>query len=376
MLFVKSDKLKIGMRLARPIYNKNGVLLFERNSKLTEQGVESIRNFGLIGIFILEPAEPVPPMTQDDIEFERFQTMQVFAIEEELKKMMDTHKSSKVEQIVSSITKSYGHLDRKINFIQGLRSREDYLYKHSLNAAILCALIGHVLNIKVEEQRSVVEAALVHDIGHLEMPEGLIGKTDLTEEERIAQDAVQEKGFRVLDDVFSTEKSIKRICTQFYRTLRDFQDGKTPDMRIVIGAKILLVAQTYDKMTAMQYGRDPSSEVAVVRFLQDHPEVFDPKIVDALIHSIYILAPGTSVELNTGEKALVLTSNEQNILQPIVLTFGNNSVMDLSNRDYSDIYIKDIMKTMDNRYIMDTEALKRQGFAVEEPKYVEAPAAD
>lgn len=376
MLFVKSDKLKIGMRLARPIYNKNGVLLFERNSKLTEQGVESIRNFGLIGIFILEPAEPVPPMTQDDIEFERFQTMQVFAIEEELKKMMDTHKSSKIEQIVSSITKSYGHLDRKINFIQGLRSREDYLYKHSLNAAILCALIGHVLNIKVEEQRSVVEAALVHDIGHLEMPEELIGKTDLTEEERIAQDAVQEKGFRVLDDVFSTEKSIKRICTQFYRTLRDFQDGKTPDMRIVIGAKILLVAQTYDKMTAMQYGRDPSSEVAVVRFLQDHPEVFDPKIVDALIHSIYILAPGTSVELNTGEKALVLTSNEQNILQPIVLTFGNNSVMDLSNRDYSDIYIKDIMKTMDNRYIMDTEALKRQGFAVEEPKYVEAPAAD
>lgn len=376
MLFVKSDKLKIGMRLARPIYNKNGVLLFERNSKLTEQGVESIRNFGLIGIFILEPAEPVPTMTQDDIEFERFQTMQVFAIEEELKKMMDTHKSSKIEQIVSSITKSYGHLDRKINFIQGLRSREDYLYKHSLNAAILCALIGHVLNIKVEEQRSVVEAALVHDIGHLEMPEELIGKTDLTEEERIAQDAVQEKGFRVLDDVFSTEKTIKRICTQFYRTLRDFQDGKTPDMRIVIGAKILLVAQTYDKMTAMQYGRDPSSEVAVVRFLENHPEVFDPKIVDALIHSIYILAPGTSVELNTGEKALVLTSNEQNILQPIVLTFGNNSVMDLSNRDYSDIYIKDIMKTMDNRYIMDTEALKRQGFAVEEPKYVEAPAAD
>ena len=376
MLFVKSDKLKIGMRLARPIYNKNGVLLFERNSKLTEQGVESIRNFGLIGIFILEPAEPVPPMTQDDIEFERFQTMQVFAIEEELKKMMDTHKSSKIEQIVSSITKSYGHLDRKINFIQGLRSREDYLYKHSLNAAILCALIGHVLNIKVEEQRSVVEAALVHDIGHLEMPEELIGKTDLTEEERIAQDAVQEKGFRVLDDVFSTEKTIKRICTQFYRTLRDFQDGKTPDMRIVIGAKILLVAQTYDKMTAMQYGRDPSSEVAVVRFLQDHPEVFDSKIVDALIHSIYILAPGTSVELNTGEKALILTSNEQNILQPIVLTFRNNSVMDLSNRDYSDIYIKDIMKTMDNRYIMDTEALKRQGFVVEEPKYVEAPAAD
>ncbi len=69
MLFVKSDDLKTGMRLARPIYNKNGVLLYERNSKLTMQGIMSIKNFGLIGIYILEPAEPVPPMTQADIDF-------------------------------------------------------------------------------------------------------------------------------------------------------------------------------------------------------------------------------------------------------------------------------------------------------------------
>ena len=82
MLFVKTSELKEGMRLARPIYNKNGVLLYERNSKLTGQGISSVKNFGLIGIFILEPAEPVPPMTKDDIEFERFQTMSVFAIKE------------------------------------------------------------------------------------------------------------------------------------------------------------------------------------------------------------------------------------------------------------------------------------------------------
>ena len=373
MLFVKSDKLKTGMRLARPIYNKNGVLLYERNSKLTEQGIVSIKNFGLIGIFVLEPAEPVPPMTADDIEFERFQTMQVFAIEEELKKMADARKTFKIETIVGNITRSYGHLDHKINFIQGLRSREDYLYKHSLNVAILCAMIGHVLNIRVEEQHATVMAAVVHDIGHLNMPPELIGKTDQTEEERALQDSIQNEGFRLLEQIFSTDASIKRICTQFYRCLRDFEEGKEVDNRIVTGAKILLVAQVYDKMTSMQYGRDPYSEVMVIRHLLDNPQLFEPKVVDALIRSIHILAPGTSVELNTGEKALVLTANEENILQPMLLMFKNNSLIDLSNREYSDVYIKDIMKTMDNRYIMDTEALKRQGFAVEEPEYVAVP---
>ena len=47
MIFVKADELKKGMRLAKPIYNKNGVMLYERDSRLTEQGIISIQNFGL-----------------------------------------------------------------------------------------------------------------------------------------------------------------------------------------------------------------------------------------------------------------------------------------------------------------------------------------
>ena len=71
MKFVKTEDLKIGMRLAKPIYNNKGVLLYDRNSKLTQQGIESVRNFKLIGIYVLEPAEPLPPLSEDDMEFEK-----------------------------------------------------------------------------------------------------------------------------------------------------------------------------------------------------------------------------------------------------------------------------------------------------------------
>ena len=81
MQFVRSQDLKPGMRLAKPIYNKMGVLLYERNTKLTLQSINSIDNFGLIGIFILEPAEPVPPLSKEDLEFEQFQTIYMFKIE-------------------------------------------------------------------------------------------------------------------------------------------------------------------------------------------------------------------------------------------------------------------------------------------------------
>ena len=50
MLFVKTNDLKAGMRLARPVYNRHGVLLYERDSKLSVSAINSIRNFGLLGI--------------------------------------------------------------------------------------------------------------------------------------------------------------------------------------------------------------------------------------------------------------------------------------------------------------------------------------
>ena len=188
MIFVKRDDLKTGMRLARPIYNKNGVLLYERNSRLTAQGLNSIKNFGLLGVFVLEPAEPVPPMTKDDIEFERFQTICVFSIQEELERIIQTSRYSKIQTITANIIKSYGHLDRKINFMQNLRSKEDYFYKHSLNVAILCAMIAHTMKASVSEQLDAVTAAIVHDIGKLSAPRNLMLLDTWTEAERRSEE--------------------------------------------------------------------------------------------------------------------------------------------------------------------------------------------
>lgn len=373
MLFVKRDDLKTGMRLARPIYNKDGVLLYERNSKLTSQGIESIKNFGLIGIFVLEPAEPVPPMTQADIDFERFQTMNVFSIQAELESVLMTRRLAKMPTIVANIIKNYGHLDKKINFVQNLRSKEDYIYKHSLNVAILCAMITHVLNMKVDEQLEAVQAAIIHDIGKMTVPKNIMEKDILSPEEQSTVHAAQIQGHNIIDIAFSSSPNIKRICSQAQKALDSLETGEDiSSMKMVNGAKVLAVAEAFDTMTAMQIEKEPESEVAALKHLLDNTRVFENKIVSGLIRSINILYPGVSVELNTGDKALVLTANEQNILEPMILMFGDNSIVDLSNRTmFGDLEIKDIMKTMDNRHVMDMDLLKKQGIKVEEPEYVE-----
>ena len=363
-----------GMRLARPIYNKNGVLLYERNSRLTTQSINSIKNFGLIGIFVLEPAEPVPPMTQDDIEFERFQTICVFSIQEELDRIIQTWRYAKIQTITSNVIKNYGHLDRKISFVQNLRSKEDYIYKHSLNVAMLCAMIAHTMKVTVSEQLDAVTAAIVHDIGKLSAGKVMM-QDSWTQEEREQIRGAEIAGFGLLEHVFATSPNIKRICMQTQANLENLEKGRASDLpKMVVGAKILSVAETYDTMTAVQLDKNPESEVAAFKFLLEHLDFFDEKVVNALTDSINILVPGVSVELNTGAKALVLVENRQNILKPMVLTFQDNKIIDLDSRDARGrVEIVDIMKTMDNRYVMDTELLKKQGIKAEEPVYVDPP---
>lgn len=59
MLFVKVDELKPGMRLGKPIYNKNGVLLYDRDTKLTMQAIYGIKNFRLFrSVHTWNRAEP------------------------------------------------------------------------------------------------------------------------------------------------------------------------------------------------------------------------------------------------------------------------------------------------------------------------------
>ena len=63
--------------------------------------------------------------------------------------------------------------------------------------------------------------------------------------------------------------------------------------------------------------------------------------------------------LSNGEKGLVITENEDNIFEPIVLDFRNNNLHDLSDPSVKQtVEIADVMKTMDNRIKLDKSLLE------------------
>ena len=366
--FVRWEDLKCGMRLARPIYSRSGVLLHDRDAKLTEGSIRSVRNFGLLGIYILEPAEPLPPMSEEDIEFEKFEITTVASLQDEIAKLIKFRKPNKLQVIVSHIIRQYGHLDGKVHFYQNLRSRDDYVYRHMFNTAILCAMMASRMNLSVEDRLLLVTAALLHDIGKVGTKNTALygGETDKGKIADLYEDAIF--GCDMLEECFNADGvKLKRICQQALRAQKAIDLGEQSEIKkMVKEARILQVANKYDEITGMSLTGESKSEVKAIIEFQDNDNVYDPEAVRALIDSVHILFPGVSVVLNTGEQALVINENPDNILKPTVLSFRRNNIMFLPDRDYHDVRVEDIMKTLDNRYVMDKSAIQNAGISVPE----------
>lgn len=363
MKFVRTDDLKAGMRLAKPIYNKNGVLLYERNTLLTDPGIRSIKNFSLIGIFILEPAEPLPPLTKEDLAFEQSQTIYMFKLRECYAYLQKRTKLDTLPDFIMDIVKRFGSLDHRVNFNQNLRSSDDYMYKHAISIAILTAMIAHEMGLSILNQKSLIAASLLFNFGYTFVPYTITGKGNLLEQGDI--DIIQqslEKGFQYFEkyshdfDFMPDAYSIME-----YYIHRDKQNNifEHLDEELIILADILKVADKFDTLTCMNLGHEPESEIMAMQYLIENSEEYNKDVVSALAQCIHIVPAGASVDLSTGDKGIVLVENPSNYMRPLILRLSNNQLYDLSaDHVYSHMKIIDIMKTMDNRIEIDEETLK------------------
>lgn len=358
MLFIRPEELKKGMRLARPVYNNKGVLLYDINTRLTRQGLEGIKNFGLIGVYVLEPAEPAPVLTEDDIEFERFQAMAVYQLREGMNVMISGNGIKELKRLAEDIIRRFAKENGRINFLKGIRSPEDYVYKHSLNVAILCAIMAVNMHMSYMEQVNVVTSALIHEIGKAMVPEKIVKKsTNLTEEEEYIINKCEIEGNELIQQDYNIPSITRIIVAQHFKEI----SGKANENRKMLdGTKVLMVADVFDTLTAMNISGEPYSDIVAVKYLLSEPGKYDSKAVGALLKGINVLNPGVCIELNNGEKGLVIRENEKNILQPVILSFKENKVYDLSQPGKEGkLVIHDVMKTMDERVPVDRNVFKQ-----------------
>ncbi len=363
MKFYKPEELRAGMRLAKQIYNKQGVLLYERGLVLTDQIIASVQKFGLLGVMILEPAEPLPPITAEEQRFEQLQTTYMFRLRDSLIAISKGQPADDLAPLFGDIVDQFATLNHKVAFSQTIRSSEDYSYKHSVCVAILSAMIAHQMNLSRAAIEDVVAASLLCDFGYLYVPKEIMAKReeDLTDEDLAAIDQYRAKAYQLFKadtNPYNLHEPVFTAMSEFLKVSRR-EDPKLAASLLHQSTRILIVADKYDRMTAMSLNYQPVTPVHALRHLLKNSTLYDSVIVRALSSAVSILPVGQCVELTDNRQGMIVAETPGDQFHPQVLDFATNTIYDLSSPKLRGVIeITDFMSSMDQRYPFDEQSMK------------------
>lgn len=164
-----------------------------------------------------------------------------------------------------------------------LDARDRYTAGHSAAVAIYSRDIARRMDLSEEEQRKCHLAGLVHDIGKIGLPPGLLEKEGpLTLDERRLMEAHSEIGERILANVDDYAEIASIVRHHHERVDGEGYPDKLVGTSTPIVSRIISVADAYNAMTSDRPYRDAMpSRVARLRLAQAVDSQFDTSVVAA-----------------------------------------------------------------------------------------------
>lgn len=206
-------------------------------------------------------------------------------------------------QLAEDVTATNTQLERaNLSFaaalVAALDARDQYTAGHSAAVAIYARDIAERMELSDEDQRLAHLCGLVHDIGKIGLPPGLLEKPGaLTLEERRQMQLHSEIGERILTN-WDRHTEISKIVRHHHERVDGegypdgLQEGETP-----LISRIISVADAYNAMTSSRPYRDAMpSRVARLRLAQAADSQFDTSVVAAF----EAILAGASEEYRSG----------------------------------------------------------------------------
>lgn len=159
------------------------------------------------------------------------------------------------------------------------------LGEHSKRVTVMTGQIAKQLGLSMEELFQINSAALLHDIGKIELPDNLLAKPYnklIPVEQRQVQNHVI-MGEKITQMVPSLEKAAVLIRHHHERfDGRGYPDGLKGE-EIPLGSRIIFVADYYDHLVNSKSGTQAKSPEAILKSMnQLSGTCFDPQILSAL----------------------------------------------------------------------------------------------
>ncbi len=352
--YVRTSKLKEGMRIDQSVIDRMDRTLIVRGSILDAYTIEALHNRGIRGVYISEGEEdvepekkeaPLPPLVRHNIEKHRTEDPAKVHLSESVKKRVSEgiqylYNNSDSPEFTTTSTKITNDLIKAINNnnamavdISALKTSDEYTFKHSVDVATISMVIARNLDMSEQDVYHIGIAGLLHDMGKAKIPPDILNKpARLTDEEFEVMKKHSELGYEILKHKKEIPVPVSLAVLQHHEKMNGngYPFGYQED-KICPYAKILSVADVYDALVTERPYKKSFSQRTAVEMIMSMTAELDITAMRSFMESVILYPVDTIVQLSNGEDAKVVENIPHAVLRPTVVGLTSGTLYNLAD---------------------------------------------
>jgi len=301
MIRLPIRKLKQGMIIAQSIYNKHGASYLVKGQPITLEYMEQLKKIGIPTVTVTSLNPNFQLLPPEDVVQEK---TRINAIKKVYETFQSVEKTGELDvDAMQDVSEKiiFDIIDRKENLVQltDIRLHDTYTFSHSVNVAILSAMLGMLCHYSKKDLLLLTLGALLHDLGKINVSPAILTKTTRLTAEEFS--LVQQHPLNGAARIMQMERSLPApsVLAAIAAEHHEHVDGRgyprgLKDEQIHRFAKIVAIADVYDALTSERpYKKAYTSHVAytiMTRVMKGH---FDEDLLNLFFNNVSIYPVGT-----------------------------------------------------------------------------------
>ena len=301
MIRLPIKKLKSGMIIAQSIYNRRGASYLVKGQPITKEYIDRLAKIGIPQVAVTSTNPNFKLQPPEDVVQEK---TRIRAIETVYTAYKSVTESGRLDAAALQSVSDGLILDliaRRENLVQltDIRMHDTYTFAHSVNVAILSAMIGLHSNFSQQDLQLLTLGAMLHDIGKIDTPTDLLNKASRLNDAEYAT-IKQHPGngaLRIMEmkDQIPKASVLASVAAEHHEHI----DGKgyprgLKEKEIHRFAKIVAIADVYDALTSERpYKRAYTPNVAYNIMVNVTQGQFDPVLLQRFFNNVALYPVGT-----------------------------------------------------------------------------------
>lgn len=327
MIHLLIKDLQPGMVSAQSIYDHKGVLALARGTAITQDHIDRLAKMDVLELSVMSSDPDISVAPPDDVLEESTRADAIHMVYDTFHHLEETGEldpaalTSTAESILTSA------LENRENLVQltDIRMHDDYTFGHSVNVALLSAILGSLCDLSGADLITLVMGGLLHDIGKLIIPPDILTKSEQLSSRDLYIIRMHPEAGRIKLNTLSVPNAqmLAVIAGQHHEHIdgRGYPDHLVGN-QIHRFSRIVAIADVYDALTsARAYKPAYRPHIAYKIMTKCSPGQFDEKLLKLFFDNVAIYPVGTVLRTTMGY-AVVKEAKYGHTQTPTVCVFG------------------------------------------------------